>query len=170
MFIRKAVIASVIVATGIIATSGVAAARADGVRGSVVLASTHPSKQLTKAQFVAEANALCSASVTDFKSVFTQFASLKTSHSPAEIAAFLKVASPIMQGQINKTRALKPPKQISATVTKMLNENQTELNMVKSDPALMGASNSPFKASSVLALKLGMVGVAGSGPCSKGSP
>ena len=170
MIIRRAVIASVVVATGIVATSGVAAAQADGVRSSVVLASTHNSKQLTEAQFVAEANALCSASVMAFKSVLTQFASLKTSHSPAEIAAFLKVASPIMQAQINKTRALKPPKQIHATVTKMLNEDQTELNMVKSDPALMGASNSPFEASGALALKLGIVGVAGSGPCSKGSP
>ncbi len=114
------------------------------MHASDVLTSIEAAKPLTQAEFVARANALCTASVTAFASELSQFSGIKKNHSPAEIAAFVKALSPIIQSQINKTKDLSPPKSERAAVTKMLKANQTDLNMVKADPALLGASTSPF--------------------------
>lgn len=170
MIVRRAVIVSVVLATGIVASSGVAAGAEGGMHASDVLTSIEAAKPLTQAQFVARANALCTASVTAFASELSQFSGIKKNHSPAEIAAFVKALSPIIQSQINKTKDLSPPKSERAAVTKMLKANQTDLNMVKADPALLGASTSPFAVADSQARKLGLIGAAGSGPCSKGSP
>jgi hypothetical protein len=170
MMVRRAVIVSVLVATGVVAMgSGVVAGTSDSASASVVLLSKQSSQPLTQAQYVSKANALCSAAAASFASEASQLGNIKNNPTPAAIAAFVKAFAAVVQTQINKTKALTPPKKDRATVMKMLSADQTALNMVKANPQLLGAKQSPFLPATTQALKLGLVNVPGSGPCTKGS-
>ncbi|GEM_PF-6189131 len=151
MSVRRVVVVASIVVAGMVPFAGGAGA----------------AKPLTKAQFITEANALCAASRAAFAPLESQFAGLKTNPTPQAIAAFVSALSTIVQKQINKTRALTPPKAEQAQVTKFLRDAQTELNMVKADPQLMGGPHSPFLTADTLARKLGLEGAPGSGVCTK---
>ena len=155
MIVRRVVIVSVIVAIGIVAT------------GSSLAATTKP---LTKAQFVKKANALCDAARTAFVPVGQQFASLRGSNpTPAQISAFIDAFAGVVQTQITKTAALKPPKRDQSKITKFLHENQTDLDKLKADPQLLAGGQSPFLAADTLARAYGLEGAAGSNPCTQGS-
>jgi hypothetical protein len=168
MIVRRAVIVGLIVATGTVATNGAAGASAGpGAPTSIVLVSAKSARPLTKAQFISKANALCADAVAAFAAHSAQFAAIKKNPTTQEISAFVSVISSVVQNQINKTRALKPPKVDQALVTQLLQADQTELNKVKADPQLLGASTSPFLTASNLARKLGLQGAPGSGECSK---
>jgi hypothetical protein len=170
MIIRRLVAMVAIATMGAVTISGpVAASGGRGARVSIELVSTKNAKPLTKAQFITKANALCADGVTAFAADSSQFAGIKTNPTPQAISAFVSALSSIVQSQINKTRALKPPKVDQGQVTKFLQDDQTELNMVKADPQLLSGAHSPFLAADTLARKLGLVGAPGSGPCTKGS-
>ena len=170
MIVRRAVIVSVLVATGIVAMGGgMAAGTADRTSASVALVAKQSSKPLTPAQYVSKANALCSAAAAAFASEASQLPNIKSNPTPAAIATFVKAFAAVVQTQINKTKALTPPKKDRAIVTKMLSADQTALNMVKGNPQLLGAKQSPFLPATTQALKLGLENVPGSGPCTKGS-
>lgn len=168
MIVRRAVVVGLIAATGIVSSGFAGASARVDKPESVALASKH-SKPLTKAQFIAQANAYCAESVSAFAAVSSQFAGLKKNPTAQAVAAFVKAMSSIAQKQINKTRALTPPKAEQAAVEKFLRENQTELKALEADPALLGASQNPVLNADNLARKLGLVGAAASGPCTKGS-
>ena len=161
---RAAVIVGFIVALGLITTGA-----GEPAQAAVGRVSSQSAKPLTQAQFISEANGYCAAAVTQFASVLPQFAGIKKNPTPSEIAALVNALAPIVQGQINKTRALSPPKADRAKIAAFLKANQLDLNKLKADPQLMAAKTSPFVSADDLARKLGLLGAAGSGPCSKGS-
>jgi len=172
MIVRRALIVGLIAATGTVSTGGfVGASPGSGKPSSIVLTSKHE-KALTKAQFITQANAFCAESVTAFAADLAQFSGIKKNPTPQAIAAFVKALSTIVQKQINETRALTPPKAERAAVTAFLRANETELKALEADPELLAnsANKDPFLTADNLARnKLGLVGAAGSGPCSKGS-
>jgi hypothetical protein len=142
------------------------------VAGIASFASSAAAKPLTKAQFVAQANALCGAAQTAilpaFQKLSSQIGSSGGSPSPQQITAFVGVFAPIVQKQINETRALKPPKLDQAAVTKILKTDQNELNMLKANPQLLGAKQAnPFLAADSLARNFGLEDAPGSGMCVK---
>jgi hypothetical protein len=148
---RRAIIATMIVVAVIIPfASGAAAA------------------PLTKAQYISKANALCATAETAMVPIFQQFAGQKgSSPTPQQIAAFIGAFAPVVEKQITKTRALKPPKHDQATVTKILKTDQTELNMVKANPELLGSKSSPFLGADSLARHYGLEDAPGAGVCVK---
>ena len=170
MIVRRVVV-GVVVAAGVVAagTSVAAATTQHGTPASAELGrSAKNTKPLTKAQFITQANALCDATAAAFVPVAQQFANIKTNHSPQELAAFMAAYAPIVQHQINQTRALKPPKQDQSKIMKMLQESQTTLNAIKANPQLLGGAQSAVLAADTLARAYGLEGAPGSGPCTKG--
>ena len=162
MKVRRAVVIAWIVATGFLATDAVV------VSASVDPLSSKNAKPLTQAQFVSRANALCTSAVTQFAAVQQQFASIKSNPTPSEISAFINALIPIVQQQINKTKALNPPKADRAKVATLLREDQLDLNRVKTNPQLLGGKTDPSLDADTLARRLGLAGAPGSGACSKG--
>jgi hypothetical protein len=156
MFARRGLIVVVVVVViGIVAS------------GSSVAATKKP---LTKPQFIAQANALCDAARTSFASVAPQLAAVKGGNpTPAQISAFVNAIAGVVQTQITKTEALKPPTRDQSKITKFLHENQTDLNKVKANPQLLGGGQSPFLDADTLARAYGLEGAAGSNPCTQGT-
>jgi len=171
MNVRRVVVVGVIVAAGIVAAgSSVAASTAPGTPASAELGrSAKNTKPLTKAQFIAQANARCAAAAVAASSALQQYANIKNgSPSSQEIAAFIAAYATVVQNQIKQTQALKPPKRDQSKITKMLQETQTALNAIKANPQLLGKSTNPFLAADTLARAYGLEGAPGSGPCTKG--
>jgi len=133
--------------------------------GPASLASGAP---LTKAQFIAKANTLCSDAAASFA---PEAKALKgQTMTPTLIAHFVAELLPVVQNQIDKTKALVPPKSEQAKVSKMLATDQSEWNALKANPQLMdanGGKTSPFVTADSLARKLGLLGAPGSSVCSK---
>jgi hypothetical protein len=171
MTVRRVLIVGLVVATGFVAAgTGVDASTGPGTPASAERGlSAKNTKPLTKAQFMAQANALCATAAVAASSALQQFASIKNSSpSSQEIAAFIAAYAPIVQNQIKQTQALKPPKRDQSKITKMLQETQTALNAIKANPQLLGKSTNPFLAADTLARAYGLEGAAGSRPCTKG--
>lgn len=171
MNVRRVVVVGVIVATGIVAAgSSVAASTGPGTPASAELGrSAKNTKPLTKAQFIAQANALCASAAVAASSALQPFANIKNgSPSSQEIAAFIAAYATVVQNQIKQTQALKPPKRDQSKITKMLRETQTALNAIKANPQLLSRSTSPLLGPDTLARAYGLEGAAGSGPCTKG--
>ena len=102
--------------------------------------------------------------------MFQQFSSQISNGSPTsqQITALVGALAPIVQNQINKTRALKPPKHDQAAVAKILKTDQNELNMLKANPQLLGSSKqNPFLGADSLARKFGLEDAPGAGVCVK---
>lgn len=153
MGVRRGIIATLIVIAGVIPFAGSATAG-----------------PLTKAQFITKANALCGAAQTAFLPTFQKFAAEVSNGSPTpqEITALVGALAPIVQNQINRTRVLKPPKLDQALVTKIMKTDQSELNMLKANPQLLGAKQAnPFLGADSLARKFGLEDAPGSGVCVK---
>jgi hypothetical protein len=98
---------------------------------------------ITKAQFVAKANAICAKGNEKVATVEKGFNEKTTA---AEFEAFVKnTLAPNIQAQIDGVRALGTPSGEEKTVTNMLNIAEMDLNQVKSQPKTMLASNAkPF--------------------------
>ena len=168
MNVRRVVVAGLVVATGIVAAgSSVAASTRLGTPASAELGlSAKSTKPLTKAQFIMQANALCAAANVASVQVLQQFANLKSgSPSAQEITAFVTAFAPVVQNQINKPRALKPPKRDQSKITKFLSTNQNELKALKADPQLLSSKQSPFLGADSLARAYGLEDAAGEGAC-----
>jgi hypothetical protein len=126
------------------------------------------STPLTKAQFIAKANALCTAAASQLAVALQPYAGIKSNPTPQEIAGFIKAYSSAVQTQINKTKALKPPKRDAAKITAMLKSDQSALNALKANPSLLGG-RSPFLAADSLARKYGLKDAPGAGSCQRPS-
>jgi hypothetical protein len=113
---------------------------------SATTAAATPPPALTKAQFVAQANAICARANTALAASQAAFEKVgKGSPSLAQINTYVSgVFAPSIQGQIDAIRALAAPTGEQATVSKMLALAEEDLNRVKTDPALLAGSNSPF--------------------------
>jgi uncharacterized protein HemX len=122
---------------------GFAAAGCGSSSSSSKTTSSTATTALTKAQFVARANAICS---TGNNQIAAADAKLSKNPTKAQITAVVKTTTaPSIQAQINGIRALGAPSGDKATVTNMLNLAQADLNKVKSNPASLATGGaSPF--------------------------
>jgi hypothetical protein len=97
---------------------------------------------LTKTEFLAKANAICTQGN---KQTDVANAKLSKNSTQAQIAAAIKTTTvPSIQAQIDGIRALGAPSGDQATVTNMLNLAQADLNKVKSNPTLLAGNTNPF--------------------------
>lgn len=100
--------------------------------------------QLTKAQFIAQGNAICAQGN---KNLAGPEKALGTSPTDAQFAAF--ITGPFkseIQRQIDAIRALNAPSAEQATIKRIFDLAQSELDQVTSDPkAAKTATVSPFK-------------------------
>lgn len=172
MIVRRVLVVGLVVATGFVAAgSSVAASTGLGTPASAALGLAAKNTQpLTKAQYIKQANALCDSARAAFVPVSQQFANLRGSSSPSsqEVAAFVAAFSSIVQNQITKTQALKPPKRDQAKVKKILQASQNALNAVSTNPQLLASGKSPFLAADTLARAYGLNDAPGSGTCGIG--
>jgi hypothetical protein len=110
---------------------------------------------LTKAQFLAQGNAICTQGN---KNLEGPEKALGTSPTEAQFVAFIK--GPFkseIQRQIDAIRALRAPSADQATVKRIFDLAQTELDRVTSNPkAVESASVSPFKEFSTAAHAYGL--------------
>jgi hypothetical protein len=89
---------------------------------------------VTKADFVAQANAICVKGTQR-----TEKAGQSLGNSPTEAEAAVAVPAkfvPAVQAQIDELKALSPPPGEEAAVTSMLNLAQSDLDKIKSEPKL----------------------------------
>jgi hypothetical protein len=110
-------------------------------------ASTATTPPLTKAQFLAQGNAICSEG--NQKLAVLQKALEKTfanrTPSPAQIVGYVNTTfAPIIQGQVDRLRALRAPAGEQAKVTSLLELAQADLNKVKSKPEQLISERHPF--------------------------
>jgi hypothetical protein len=97
---------------------------------------------ITKAAFLAKANAICTQGN---KVSNAAAAKLGKSPSQAQITALVKSTDvPSIQTQIDGIRALGAPAGDQATIANILNLAQADLNKVKSNPALLAGTTNPF--------------------------
>lgn len=90
---------------------------------------------ITKAAFVAKANAICGQADPVLSAAG---AKLETRPAKAQIAALVRTTYvPSIQAQITAIRALGVPSGEQAVVTNMLTLAQADLNKIKSNPALV---------------------------------
>lgn len=168
--VRRAAIASAIIVTAVFTASSAlpASTRLDTADRALSRHLAKTKKPLTKAQYIAKADALCDAAAAAFGPVKQQFQQQvgNSQPTPQVIAAFVKAVVPIVQHQIDKTRALLPPKRDQSKVKKILRAEQAALEKVKADPQkAFGQKKSPFFAADSLARAYGLEGAAGSSAC-----
>jgi len=90
---------------------------------------------ITKAEFVAKANAICASADPALSAANAKLASDPV---PAVIAAAVKdTYVPSVEAQITEIRALGTPSGDQATVTRMLQLVQADLNKIKTNPRLV---------------------------------
>jgi hypothetical protein len=121
---------------------GVAAAGCGSSSSSSKSTSSTATTAITKAVFLAKANAICTQGN---KVTNAAAATLGKSPSQAQVVALVKSTDvPSIQAQINGIRALGAPSGDQATVTHLLSLAQADLNKAKTNPALLTGSTSPF--------------------------
>jgi hypothetical protein len=102
---------------------------------------------LTKAQFIAQGNAVCTDGNEKQKAAQTALEKLVGNHVPSQsqIAAYVNASFvPLIQNQIDRIKALGAPSGEQSAVTSMLGLAQTDLDKVKTDPKLLTAEAHPF--------------------------
>jgi hypothetical protein len=106
-----------------------------GCGGSGSSTKSTPTAAITKAEFVAKANAICGRADPALSAEGAKLASL---HTEAQIATVVKGAYvPAIEAQIAGIRALGTPSGDQTTVTSMLRLVQADLNRLKSKPTLV---------------------------------
>jgi hypothetical protein len=106
-----------------------------GCGGSGAGAKSTPAAAITKAEFVAEANAVCGKADGVLSGAEAKLASL---HSEAQIAAVVRdTFVPSIEAQITGIRALGVPSGGQAAVARMLRLVQADLTTLKSRPMLI---------------------------------
>ncbi len=134
--------------TGVVALAatlavGLVAAGCGSSSGGTASTATKP---FTKAQVLAYGNAICAQGNQKVAAAGKTFAAAGN-HAPthAQFTAYVNTAfAPVIQHQINVIRALGARSADQATITKMLDVAQTDLNHVKSNPALLTGNSHPF--------------------------
>ena len=122
---------------------GLAAAGCGSSSSSGKSTSSTATTALTKTEFLAKANAICT---TGNNQIAAANAKLGKNSSHAQVVAVVKTTTvPSIQAQIDGIRAVGAPSGDQATVTNLLNLAQADLNKVKSNPALLATGGtSPF--------------------------
>jgi hypothetical protein len=106
-----------------------------GCGGSASSTKATPAAAITKAEFVAKANAICGKADPVLSEAGAKLASLRTE---AQIAAVVKgTYVPSIEAQITGIRALGTPSGGQATITSMLKLVQADLNKLKNNPPLV---------------------------------
>jgi hypothetical protein len=170
VIVRRAAIAGAIILTAVFATANSLPA-STRLAISAAVPSKLPAKTkkpLTKKQYIAQANALCDAAGTAVTPIRQRLGQSGGSPTAQQIAAVVKALAPIVQHQIDKTRALQPPKSDQSKVKKILSAEQQALNKVKADPQVLGTSPGPFFTADTLARAYGLEDAAGTGTCTGG--
>jgi hypothetical protein len=155
--VRRMLVAASIVVVGLASAAGTGVAETAAKK-----------TPLTKAEFIAQANALCESAAASAQPLVQQFRSVKP--SPQAAAQVVAAVAPIIQAQINATKKLVPPKPDQAKIKKMLAAAQAELKKLKADPSLLlKQGGSPFKAADRIARAYGLEDSPGQGVCTKGT-
>jgi hypothetical protein len=125
-------------------------------------ASTPAKPALTKATFLAQANAICeegNQKLAAAQQVLEKTVGAKAPNEAQITAYATAVFIPSIQGQIEKIRALGAPAGEEATLTHMLGVAQADLNQVKSKPSVL-VSGRPFASFAKLAHPYGLTACA----------
>ena len=123
--------------------------------GSSSKSSTTPT--LSKSQFLAQGNAICAQGNQRLSAADKALGNQPTT---AQITAFVTSAfAPDIQSQIDGLRGLSAPSGEQATISNMLGVAQTDLNKIKSNPALL-ASGAGFAEFAHLAHPYGLTACA----------
>lgn len=113
---------------------------------------------LSKPQFLAQANAICTQGN---QTIAPAGQALGNHPSKAQIVAFAtRTFVPSIQSQIDAIRALGAPAADSAIVKTMLDVAQANLNRVKINPSLLAGPTPPFKEFAKLAHPYGLTACA----------
>ncbi len=113
---------------------------------------------LSKPQFLAEANAICTQGN---QRIGPPGQALGNHPSKAQITAYVTgTFAPSIQSQIDGIRALAAPAMDKAAVKTMLDVAQANLNRVKSDPLLLAGNSPPFAEFAKLAHPYGLTACA----------
>jgi hypothetical protein len=141
---------------------GLLAAGCGSSKSSSGTAGTASKPALTKAQFLAQGNAICEEGSRKLAVAQKELEKTVGSAAPteAQVTAYATSAFvPSIQGQIEKIRALGGPAGEEATVGHMLDVAQSALNEVKTKPALL-LSGHPFAGFAKLAHPYGLTACA----------
>ena len=151
---RDRSIAAVAVAVTLFAGIAVAGCGSSSSSSSSSSAST-AATGITKAQFVAKANAICAAGNKATNAALSPITK-KTSQSQSVV--IVKTAFvPAVQTQITAIKALGAPAGDEATVNKMVTYAQQDLNKIKKDPTLVFSGKDQFHNFAVIAHPYGLV-------------
>jgi acetylornithine deacetylase/succinyl-diaminopimelate desuccinylase-like protein len=117
---------------------------------------------LSKAEFIAKANAICKAARTKFTVRYSQFIKQhkaltnKAQQEAALREAIESIITPNIEGEITHISQLGAPKAYSAEVASFLNSLQERLEEGQDDPTKLIATPYPFKAAEDIAGKAGL--------------
>jgi hypothetical protein len=118
---------------------------------------------LTKAEFIAQADAICKKGNAEIESDFEAFAKengLKENQEPSKAQGVELVETtlvPNIQGQADELRALDPPSEDEAEVTAMLDSLDEGIEEAEADPeALFASKTDPFGPANKIAKEYGL--------------
>lgn len=117
--------------------------------------------RLTKAQFLAQGNAICAKGTRKIERVGLTFFKTPGRPTAKETIAFAQqVAVPTTQSELDQLRALRPPKSDEPAVETLLDKSQAAVDRVRKDPGLLGRPNGSDEANA-LAKAYGLTACAG---------
>jgi hypothetical protein len=120
---------------------------ATGCGGSKKSASTASTPALTKAQFLAQGNAICTEGNQKLAALQKALEKTFGNRAPnaSQIAGYVNTTfAPIIQSQIDRLKALGAPSGERAKVTSLLALAQADLSKVKSNPQALISQRHPF--------------------------
>jgi hypothetical protein len=133
---RFAIIAAVALTAGLGAAGCSGGTAATGAAAAGTASKSAPRAPISKAEFVAKANAICASADPGLSVAEAKLASHPTA---AQVAALVKgTYIPSVEAQITAIAALGVPSGGQAAVTSMTVLVQADLNRLRSDPALVG--------------------------------
>lgn len=123
-------------------TSSTTTAEATGASGASGASGEAGATGLLPADFAAEANAICKAGDAELDKAFSGLGQNPTNSQIEDLATDEFV--PNVQGQIDGIRALGEPDEGADELTTFLDDAQTALDDVSSDPSLIAQGDDPF--------------------------
>jgi hypothetical protein len=111
---------------------------------------------LSKAEFLKRGNAICKRGNDQINAEGKRMFKPRTRPTAAQRRQFGESAIAVIQGEINGVRALPAPAGDQATIKKIADTAQKDLDKVKADPALLTRNGDPFKDANKLANQYGL--------------
>jgi hypothetical protein len=118
--------------------------------------STASTPALSKAEFLKRGNAICKRGNDQINAQGKQLFKPHTRPTAAQRKQFGESAIPVIQGEINGVRALPAPTGDRATIAKIADTAQKDLDKVKADPSSLAGTGDPFKDANKLANNYGL--------------